>query len=134
MIDDGQRLVLLAEEHAGAAPWYRPAYEAITQETPYTFHSAAELTRPSTLARTCRPNRGVDSAPLFLLNHWVSTDPVPRPTDASSVNARAALLRRARECERIRDRLPNLVAVNFYRRGDVFEVVDELNGLERPSR
>ena len=29
----------------------------------------------------------------------------------------------------MRDHVPNLVAVNFYRRGDVFRVVDTLNGV-----
>jgi hypothetical protein len=34
-----------------------------------------------------------------------------------------------RACERLRGHIPNLVAVNFYRRGDTFGVVDELNGV-----
>jgi hypothetical protein len=59
----------------------------------------------------------------------VSTDPTPRPSDATKVNARDALLGRLRECERLRGQLPNLVAMNFYRRGDLFGVVDELNGI-----
>ena len=66
---------------------------------------------------------------MFLLNHWVSTDPLPRPSDAAQVNAYDPLLRRAQECARIRDHVPNLVAVNFYRRGDLFRVVDTLNGV-----
>src|SRR4051794_9599368 len=37
MIDRNQRVVFLAENHAGAAPWYRLAYESIAEETPYTF-------------------------------------------------------------------------------------------------
>jgi hypothetical protein len=45
------------------------------------------------------------------------------------VNAYDALLERARECQRIRGHLPNLVAVNFYREGDLFRVVDTLNRL-----
>jgi hypothetical protein len=36
---------------------------------------------------------------------------------------------RMRECGRIRHHKPNLVAVNFYREGDLFQVVDELNGV-----
>ncbi len=129
MIDSGQRVVFLAENKAGAAPWYRPVYETITEETPYTFKSAALLTEKSKLAASCKPNRGPRSAPLFLINHWVSTDPLPRPSDAKRVNAHDPLLARARECQRIRKHLPNLLAVNFYRRGDVFKVVDELNGV-----
>ena len=45
------------------------------------------------------------------------------------MNAYDTLLARVRECRKIRHHLPNLVAVNFYREGDVFGVVDTLNGL-----
>jgi len=127
MIDADTRLVVLAEHHAGAAPWYRPAYAKLTQETPFSFPSAAALTDPATLAATCRPNRGPDDAPLFLINHWVTTDPAPRPSNAAEVNAYEPLLARARECERVRHHVPNLIAVDFYRRGDLFRVVDTLN-------
>jgi hypothetical protein len=58
----------------------------------------------------------------------VSTDPAPRPSDASKVNAYEPLLARVETCRRIRDRLPNLLAVNFYKIGDLFRVVDTLNG------
>ena len=37
MIDSGRRLVLLAENHAGAAPWYQLAYERLIEETPFTL-------------------------------------------------------------------------------------------------
>jgi hypothetical protein len=45
------------------------------------------------------------------------------------VNARRALLTRSRTCERIRHRLPNLLAVDFFRRGNVLGVVNALNGV-----
>jgi hypothetical protein len=129
MIGSGQRVVFLAENHAGAAPWYRLAYQTITEETPYAFSKPEQLTDPARLAKTCKPNRGPSEAPMFLVNHWITTDPVPLPSNAAKVNAREPLLRRARECQRLRDRLPNLVAVNFYEEGDVFGVVDTLNGV-----
>jgi hypothetical protein len=131
MIDSGQRLVVMAENDAGNVPWYHLAYEHALQETPFTFKQAAALTAPANLAKSCRPNRGPSSAPLFLLNHWVDTTPTPRPSLAAIVNARAALLARAQTCERIRSRLPNLVAVDFYRLGDVLGVVNVLNGVSR---
>jgi hypothetical protein len=127
MIDAGTRLVFLAEHHAATAPWYRLAYDKLTQETPFSFSSVAALTDPATLAATCAPNRGPDDAPLLLMNHWVTTDPAPRPSNAAKVNAYAPLLARARECERVRHHVPNLIAVDFYRRGDLFRVVDTLN-------
>jgi hypothetical protein len=129
MIEDDHRLVLLAENQAGAAPWYQLAYKRLVEETPFHFPSAAALTAKSALPASCEPNRGPESAPLFLINHWVSTDPVPKPSDAAKVNAYAPLLARARECERIRHHLPNLLAINFYKEGDVFRVVDTLNGV-----
>ncbi len=129
MIDSGRRVVFLAEEHAGAAPWYRLAYDGATQETPYTFPKTAELTDPKLVAASCESNRGTKGAPLFLLNHWISTDPIPLPSDAAKVNSYEPLLHRARECERIRGQIPNLIAVNFYRQGDLFKVVDTLNGV-----
>jgi hypothetical protein len=133
MIEQDQRLVVMAEQRAGAAPWYRLAYRDLVQETPFKFGKAAQLTGPGDLRRTCEPNRGPASAPLFLINHWVSTDPTPRPSDARKVNAYEPLLGRARQCRRQRDRLPNLLAVNFYREGDLFRVVDELNRIEEPA-
>jgi hypothetical protein len=129
MIDSSQRLVVMAENDAGAVPWYHLAYASGLQETPFRFRTAAALTDESALASSCRDNRGPASAPLFLLNHWVDTSPAPRPSLAEIVNDRAALLRRARTCEQIRHRIPNLVAVDFYRRGDLLGVVNALNGV-----
>src|SRR5262249_18371965 len=72
MIDDNQRLLFLAENHAGAAPWYHLAYQQITEETPYAFSKASQLTDPAKVPASCRPNRGPEHAPMFLLNHWVT--------------------------------------------------------------
>jgi hypothetical protein len=129
MIDSSQQIVFLAENHAGAAPWYRLAYDGLVEETPYTFKSSTLLINPANLDASCRPNRGREGSPLFLINHWVSTDPLPKPSDAARVNAYQPLLARARRCEDIRHHLPNLLAVNFYKEGDVFRVVNTLNGV-----
>ena len=129
MIDSGRRLVMLAENEGGAAPWYQRAYDELLQETPFSFPSAAPLLDTANLDRTCEPNRGPATAPLFLVNHWVTTDPLPRPSDADAVNAYRPLMARLRACERIRDHIPNLVAVNFPRHGDLYRAVDTLNGI-----
>jgi hypothetical protein len=129
MVDSGHRLLFLAENRAGAAPWYQRAYDELLQETPFSFRSAAPLLDPANLPATCADNRGPASAPLFLVNHWVTTDPLPRPSDADAVNAYGPLLARLRTCERIRDHIPNLVAVNFPRHGDLYRAVDTINGV-----
>jgi hypothetical protein len=124
LIDSNQRLVVMAERDGGTPEWYRRQF-LITQETPYRFTRTEELTRPS----SCDPNRGRSDAGFFLLNHWVDTSPAPRQTNAKIVNARQFLLDRIQMCEEIRDAQPNLIAVDFYKEGDVLEVVDELNGV-----
>ena len=129
MIDSGQRIVFLAENHAGGAPWYQPAYDEITMETPFGFSRPEQLTNPAGLPASCRQNRGPAEAPIFLVNHWITTDPVPLPSNAAKVNAYKPMLARMRECQKVRHHFPNLVAVDFYRQGDLFGVVDTLNGV-----
>ena len=124
MIDADQRLVVFGENETAGVPWFHPAFEAI-QETPYKFHTPAEF--------SCRPNRGGSAAPFFLLNHWIETTPTPRPSNAAIVNAHEFLLARARQCERERGKLPNLVAVDFARTGDVVGVAAVLNGIGGPA-
>jgi hypothetical protein len=120
MIADDQRVLVMAENGRGGADWYRPAFE-LMQETPYTFK------RPSQMS--CRPNRGERANSLFLVNHWIDTSPSPRSSIAKVVNAYDFLLGRARECERERQ-FPNLLAVDFYKQGDLQRVVDRLNGVK----
>ena len=64
---------------------------------------------------------------LYLLNHWITTPPASLPSSAAVVNTRDALLARIQECRRLRGRIPNLIAVDFYRTGDLLDVVAELN-------
>jgi hypothetical protein len=121
MIESGQRLVVLMEEHGGGTryPWLMQGFEWV-QDTPFLFASPQEF--------SCDPNRGETDASLFLLNHWI-TDKRHEVSNATRVNARDVLLPRAQECQVERGRLPNFVAVDFYDRGDLFGVVETLNGL-----
>ena len=122
MIDSGQRLVVLMEGHGGGStyPWLLQGFDRV-QDTPFLFRSPSQF--------SCRPNRGPDDAPLFLLNHWIS-DKRREVSNAARVNARGVLLPRAEECQKERGLLPNFVAVDFYDRGDLFGVVRTLNALD----
>jgi hypothetical protein len=125
MIEQNKRLFAMAEEDSGGGeyPWYHDGF-ALAQETPYTFASPAELEAKG----SCAPNRGGTEPELFQLNHWV--EKVPRsPATAAVVNDPEFLVSRARECERIRDRVPNIVAVDYYDQGDVVEASQILNGI-----
>jgi hypothetical protein len=134
MIDSNQRLVLLAENHGGGAPWYHPAYRGIVQETPYTFTKPSQLIAPGELRASCIPDRGGRRGSLFLLNHFITKGASPRPRLAAKVNAYRPLLRRARRCDRLRDAFPSVIAVDFATVGGVIGVANALNRVGRGSR
>lgn len=121
MIASGRRLVVLMENRGGgtAHPWLLQGFDEV-QDTPFLFRRPGEF--------SCAPNRGAPDAPLFLVNHWI-TDKTAEITNAERVNAREVLLPRVEQCRAERGMLPNYVAVDYYDRGDLMEVVDELNGL-----
>jgi hypothetical protein len=122
-----QRVVTFLESGRPGVDWLHPAFETI-QETPYRFRQLAQLSEDS-----CRVNRGGTKGSLFQMNHWVETPPTPRPSNAALVNAYDFLLHRAETCERARAHLPNIIAVDFYRTGDLFKVVKHLNRLDVSS-
>jgi hypothetical protein len=118
MVDSGHRVVIVAEHDQGAAPWYQP-FDELFKETPFDFKQPDRM--------SCAANRGSEANPLFLVNNWINTDPAPLPSNAAKVNARAFLLDRARRCMRRREAVPNAIAVDFYRQGDVTRVAGALN-------
>lgn len=120
MLDAGQRLVVGAESRGPPPAWYHQAWD-VWQDTPYSFNSVD--------AFSCAPNRGTEESPLFLVNHWVS-DPLSTEANAFIANAEEVLGPRVEECMAERGRLPNMVAVDHYAVGDLFSVVDRLNGVE----
>ncbi len=120
MVESDQRVVVLGENDTDGVPWYHPAFE-VCQETPYRFLAPSEFSN--------RPGRGGTSGSLLLMNHWIESTPTPLPSNAEIVNAYDFLLKRARACRKERGMIPNLVAVDFYRSGDLMRVVDTLNGF-----
>ncbi len=132
MIRKGHRVVMLADNDKAIDPaWYRPTYEGLLQETPYTFNPPSKLTDPANWPASCAPNRGGLSGSLFLMNHWSpSVAPaVPDPAASAAVNSYDVIGGRASECAAVRGRYPNIIAVDQVGYGDLFEVVDRLNRL-----
>jgi hypothetical protein len=121
LIRNATPLVVLAENHGGSPEWFHPAFDSI-QDTAFNVRSVDQL--------TCDPNRGSGDASLFLLNHWIHGAP-PRSEDALTINARSFLTDRVRACEKERGQRVNIVAVNFWRSGELVAAIDELNGLRK---
>jgi hypothetical protein len=120
LIDSDQRVIVLLESGHAGAPYLLPGFNGVVFETKYSFRTPADF--------NCLPNRGTTG--LFLLNHWIETTPTPRPSNAAIVNAYDVLLRRARQCQRERRHLPNLIAVDFAGIGDLLRVARTMNGLD----
>ncbi len=118
MISDDTRLVFMAENDGDDIGWYQSVYDGNVAETNFRYSVVSDF--------ECAANRGVEDSALFLINHWVETG-VPVPADADVVNSREVLMERVEECQRVRGRAPGVIAVNFWDRGDLIEVVDELN-------
>jgi uncharacterized membrane protein HdeD (DUF308 family) len=127
MLDADRRVLVMAEQDGFADGWYQSGYERLLKETPYDSPTLAALRSDA----SCRPNRGREANPLFLVNHWVAVYP-PRPSEAQKANARDVLLDRVERCRSIRSAFPNLIAVDFAGIGDVVDVAARVNGV-RPA-
>jgi hypothetical protein len=125
LIEAGTPLIVFLESGAPGVPWLRPAFDGAIMETPYTFHAPDQF--------SCKENRGGKTALLFQINHWIESTPAPKPSNAEIVNAYDFLLQRARQCMKERKHLPNIIAVDFYKVGDLVGVVRTLNGLGAPG-
>ena len=120
LIDSGQRLIVLLESGHVGAQYMLPGFQ-ITFETKYSFRTPADF--------NCDPNRG-STGSLLMVNHWIETTPTPKPSNAEIVNAYDVLLARARQCQRERNHVPNLLVVDFAGIGDLLRVARTLNGLD----
>jgi hypothetical protein len=111
---------------SGRYPWDTNGFKWI-QDTPLGAKKPSQF--------TCKLNRGLARNPLLMMNNWADIFP-PRPSPNVPLVQRAFILKRARQCERQRGLIPNLILTDYYDRGDVTGAVAELNGVagQRPAR
>ena len=119
MIATDRRLVVFTDNQGGTYDWYHDVWD-YAFETHYSFATPAAL--------SCTPNRGNPANNLFILNHFL-TQTFGSPALAEQINHNPLFIDRANECAAADAHLPNFVTVDHYQIGDVFLVVDALNGL-----
>lgn len=119
MIADDTRLLVMAETGHPPPAWYQYAYD-LQWDTPYDFASVADF--------SCALNRGKRENDLFQINHWLST-PFSEPANGELVNQFDVLWARVAQCRQEAGRIPNFIAVDYVDIGDLFAVVDRLNGF-----
>lgn len=119
MIDIDKRLVVLMENNGGGTdyPFLHQGFDLV-QDTEYTFGKASDF--------TCSLKRGTADSPLFSVNHWLASF-ATLVSSAEEVNSYDVLKARIDDCEQVRGRIPSMIAVNWYDRGALFRVVEELN-------
>lgn len=128
LIENNTRLIVSAENQGGNADeptWYVNAWD-IMFDNPWTYKKGED-------AFSCELKRGSTDNDLYLLNHWYSNALGMSDEDnAAEANSKEVLLEHAEACKDMHDRIPNFIAVDHYAEGDLFEVVDILNGLQEP--
>ncbi len=117
MITSGKRVYIFAEQADVPGGWYRNFYR-YASDTPFR--------NQSTRALACQPNRGNVTAPLLLVNDWVTRAASSR-REAAVANAESFILNQAKLCGARGRRQPNFIAVDFASIGGLQAAVDELN-------
>jgi hypothetical protein len=109
---------------------YSPSCAKVVRDTVALVGASDRVGRsnPAVASLSCGLNRSSAGNPLFLVNYWLN-DVRSLATDARRINAYDMMRPYVQRCRNERGRLPNYVAVNFYDQGDVFRVVERLNGF-----
>lgn len=123
-VDSGKRMLVLTDSGGGGFPGYLPVWD-------WAFETHWSNRIPDDLS--CSTNRGDDSNPFFILNHFL-TDPTALPELAELINENPFFTDRAIQCWRERGHIPNFVTVDFFEIGDVIDVVSQLNLATAPVR
>ena len=120
LIDAGTPLVVGLESGNSDDQGLHAAWDLFV-DTPYSFTEISDF--------SCELNRGDADNPLFLMNHWIG-DPLPSADNSLEANTADVLETRARDCVEAFGRPINFLGVDFYDQGDLFAVVDRLNGVD----
>ncbi len=119
LLEADTRLVVLTDDGGASLPWHHYVW-AHAWETHFSFQAPGDF--------SCDINRGSMSNQLFILNHFL-TNFIGSPALANMVNHNPLFVDRAQQCQSESGRLPNFVTVDFHDIGDLFAVVDVLNGV-----
>lgn len=121
MVDSGRRLVVFTGSQGGAYDWYHATWS-------YCWDTDWNIKDPEDF--DCDRNRGSTDNDLFILNHHIySSIGIPTTDLADLANSNPFFGDRTRQCYQETGQLPNYPSVDFYDIGDIFEVVDNLNGF-----
>lgn len=123
MIDSGKTLVVFSEKNDGNSSqlWYHYVWNYATE----THFSVSD-----TSLFSCDFNRGNPSNPLYIFNHFITgTLGTGDPAKAEIANSNPFFINRVMQCMQQHNKFPNFITVDFYEKGNAFDVVGYLNSL-----
>jgi len=123
MISNGKRLVIFCESKQGTAvPWIHYIWD-YDVETNFSNNSRSDFSFSF--------NRGDPSNQLFTLNHFIGAVVIGTGIEdsAEAINSYSYLFNRAYQAYILTGKIPNLIAVDFYDKGEPMRVVNELNSM-----
>ena len=120
MITTNQRLVVFSGMSNGSRDWY-------LDKSKHMFQNQAK--NRTVKACSCEIQAGeAKTGNLFLLHRYIHA-PLSRRVRNAKSNRFQNLMPFVRKCGQEVGQIPNFIAVEWYTRGDAFEVVKQLNGL-----
>ncbi|CAN5248643.1 hypothetical protein BH09BAC1_BH09BAC1_06230 [soil metagenome] len=124
MITSGKRFVFL-NDRTGNQPWYH-YQDDYCFENPYSNKSIKGY--------NCDLKPIADTTKsLYVFNHFL-TGTFARRSKNRKANSYEVLMPRVKQCTEACGKRINFLTVDWYHWGDLFKVVDELNGIEQPKK
>ncbi|HEX4512181.1 MAG TPA: hypothetical protein VGH87_11000 [Polyangiaceae bacterium] len=125
MIERGERVVVFHADNSSSGgstfDWMLDRF-AWTWETPWDNETPVDFGR-------CDADRGTKGSSIYVVDTYLENLLVETPDNAALTNDDPFLVDRLLHCKQVEGVSPSFVMVNFYEVGDLFHVVDVLNGL-----
>ncbi len=102
--------------------WYHYLWNYYVWETDYSAGIPADLLSNG-------PRRGKAHNPLFIFNHFLTGKNGGSCKFADQINYNPFLINRVTNWICRAGQIPNFITVDFYNRGDLFNVVQQLNSI-----
>lgn len=127
MAKTGKRLVVFTDANDTREPWQLPMWSYIT-DTDYNTTDASQF--------SCDTYRGAETNDLYFINQFIYADygggiVAASPETARIANEPEPAYQRAVKCWQQLHKVPVFIYVDFFKEGDVKQVVDRLNLLPR---
>lgn len=123
MVALNKRVVVFTDTDGGTFDWYMDIWD-------YCFDTEWHNVEKEDF--NCEKKRGSLDNDLFILNHFLYGGfDLPSEEKAEIANSNPFFQERVSQCQNERGQIPNFITVDFYSIGDIFDVVNYINGVQQ---